>query len=104
MTANLPSNARNARIYVATANVAIMDILSDGEQPAGLLFRNRHPYLKRCLRRSCARAASPLPAGAGSTGSGAGHAEYEVQHAPDEQAQARPRDDVQGEVRTEIRT
>ena len=31
MTTNPPPDARNARIYVATANVAIMDILSDGE-------------------------------------------------------------------------
>ncbi len=59
-------------------------------------------YLKRCLRRSRARTASPLPAGV--SGAGAGHAEYEVQHAPGEQAQARPRGDVQGEVRTEVHT
>jgi len=37
---------------------------------------------------------SPLSAGAG--GAGAGHAEYQVQRAPDEQAQARPRGDVHG--------
>ena len=40
---------------------------------------------------------SPLSAGAG--GAGAGHAEYQVRRAPDEQAQARPRGDVHGEVR-----
>ena len=39
---------------------------------------------------------SPLSAGAG--GAGAGHAEYQVQRAPDEQAQARPRGDVHGEA------
>ena len=32
MTTNPPPDARNARIHVATANVAIMDILSGGEQ------------------------------------------------------------------------
>jgi hypothetical protein len=32
MTTNPPPDARNARIYVATANVAVMDILSGGEQ------------------------------------------------------------------------
>ena len=31
MTTNPPPDARNARIYVATANVAVMDILSGGE-------------------------------------------------------------------------
>jgi len=40
---------------------------------------------------------SPLSAGAG-----AGHAEYQVQSAPDEQAQARPRGDGHGEVRPEV--
>jgi len=43
---------------------------------------------------------SPLSAGAG--GAGAGHAEYQVQRPPDEQAQARPRGDVRGEVRPEV--
>ena len=43
---------------------------------------------------------SPLSAGAG--GAGAGHAEYQVQRAPDEQAQARPRGDIHGEVRPEV--
>ena len=32
MTTNPPPDARNARIYVATANVAVMDILSGREQ------------------------------------------------------------------------
>lgn len=32
MTTNSPPDARNARIYVATANVAVMDILSGREQ------------------------------------------------------------------------
>ena len=31
MTTNPPPDARNARIYVATANVAVMDILSGRE-------------------------------------------------------------------------
>jgi len=31
MTTNPPPDARNARIYLATANVAVMDILSGGE-------------------------------------------------------------------------
>jgi hypothetical protein len=31
MTTNPPQDARNAGIYVATANVAVMDILSGGE-------------------------------------------------------------------------
>ena len=35
MTTNPPPDARNARIYVATANVAVMDILSGGEHDAG---------------------------------------------------------------------
>ena len=34
MTTNPPPDARNARIYVATANVAVMDILSGREQAA----------------------------------------------------------------------
>ena len=33
MTTNPPSDARNARICVATANAAVMDILSGREQP-----------------------------------------------------------------------
>jgi hypothetical protein len=33
MTTNPPPDARNARIYVATANVAVMDILNGREQP-----------------------------------------------------------------------
>ena len=42
MTTNPPPDARNARIYVATANVAVMDILSGrehagGGDPAGLV-------------------------------------------------------------------
>jgi len=32
MTTNPPPDARNARIYMATANVAVMDILSGREQ------------------------------------------------------------------------
>ena len=36
MTTNPPPDARNARIYVATANVAVMDILSGREQPRSL--------------------------------------------------------------------
>ena len=32
MTTNPPPDARNARIHVATANVAVMDILSGREQ------------------------------------------------------------------------
>ena len=35
MTTNPPPDARNARIYVATANVAVMDILSGREQMPG---------------------------------------------------------------------
>ena len=35
MTTNPPPDARNARIYVATANVAVMDILSGREQGPG---------------------------------------------------------------------
>ncbi len=44
MTTNPQPDARNARIYVATANVAVMDILSGGEQgrPAGALARGAH--------------------------------------------------------------
>jgi hypothetical protein len=34
MTTNPPPDARSARIYVATANVAVMDILSGREQGA----------------------------------------------------------------------
>ena len=39
MTTNPPPDARNARIYAATANVAVMDILSDGEQRGALADR-----------------------------------------------------------------
>ena len=34
MTTNRPPDARNARIYVATANVAVMDILSGNREHA----------------------------------------------------------------------
>lgn len=43
-----------------------------------------------------------LPVGAGCTEAGTGHAEYEIQHTPDKHAQTRPREDVEGKVRTEI--
>ena len=38
MTTNPPPDARNARIYVATANVAVMDILSGREHLASALL------------------------------------------------------------------
>ena len=47
---------------------------------------------------------SPEVIRAGSAGAGAGHAEHEVQHTPDEHAQTRPRGDVQREVRPEVHT
>jgi len=48
MTTNPPPDARNARIYVATANVAVMDILSSGEQEVTSL-------ITLLVRRICAR-------------------------------------------------
>ena len=47
MTTNPPPDARNARIYVATANVAVMDILSGREHrgtrsPISPLTAGRH--------------------------------------------------------------
>ena len=52
----------------------VHDVVGEGDWCSGIDIL----YLKRCLRRSCARTASPLPAGAGGAGAGAGHAEYEV--------------------------
>ncbi len=43
-----------------------------------------------------------LPVGTRCTEAGTGHAEYEIQHTPDKHAQTRPREDVEGKVRTEI--
>jgi hypothetical protein len=40
----------------------------------------------------------------GSAGTDAGHAEDQVEHAPDQYAETRPRDDVQWKVRSEVRT
>ena len=42
------------------------------------------------------------PVAARSAGTDAGHAEHQVEHAPDEHAETRPRDDVQWEVRAEV--
>jgi hypothetical protein len=44
------------------------------------------------------------PVGAGSAGPDAGHAEHQVEHAADQDAETRPCDDVQWEVRTEVCT
>src|SRR5205814_1834249 len=44
------------------------------------------------------------PVRAGSAGSDAGHAEDQVEHAPDHHAETRPREDVQWKVRAEVHT
>jgi len=50
----------------------------------------------------CSRGGRAARALTGIASGSAGHAEYQVQHTPDEHAQTRPREDVQREVRTEI--
>ena len=58
MTTNPPPDARNARIYVAAANVAVMDILSGREQgPA----RGQHILSDRRLERHMARSFTISP-------------------------------------------
>ena len=55
MTTNPPPDARNARIYVATANVAVMDILSGREQylSAGIMVPEENgPAVPEFARRA----------------------------------------------------
>jgi hypothetical protein len=51
---------------------------------------------------SAVRLNSQEPVGAMSAGTCAGHAENQVEHAPDQHAETRPGDDVQWEVRAEV--
>jgi transposase len=62
-------------------------------------------YIKPMLAQaawSAIRLNSLEPVGARSAGTCAGHAENQVEHAPDQHAETRPGDDVQWEVRAEV--
>src|SRR5262249_24897434 len=64
---------------------------------------DRAGIVGRCEARvSVTRRRPAPPSRLGRAGTGAGHADHQVQRAPDEHAQARDRDDVQGEVRAEV--
>ena len=61
MTTNPPPDARNARIYVATANVAVMDILSGREHPWIILATPAMTMvlITQCLQRDFADPIGP---------------------------------------------
>ena len=66
---------------------------------------NAGTYIKPMLAQaawSAIRLNSQEPVGATSAGTCAGHAEHQVEHAPDQHAETRPGDDVQWEVRAEV--
>src|SRR5436190_22606359 len=67
---------------------------------------SREPRTGRYLGRPAAWTGlnSVEPVRAGSAGSDAGHAEDQVEHAPDHHAETRPGEDVQWKVRAEVHT